>query len=173
MAYLLEGKETERLLFRKLVQEDFQEWLPFHQDSRSSEYWTGESSDATTACKMWFESTLYRYQNNFGGMNMLIEKNKKVIIGQCGLLIQIVDGVQEMEIGYSILPSYWNQGYATEAARKCMEHAFQNQLSKSLISIIHVENTASQKVAENVGMSLDKTTLYKDNPVYIFRINEP
>jgi len=62
------------------------------------------------------------------------------------------------------------KGYATEAAKKCKEFAFENNLAESLISIIHVDNIPSQKVALNNGMFLDKTTIYRDNQVHIFRI---
>jgi RimJ/RimL family protein N-acetyltransferase len=84
-----------------------------------------------------------------------------------------VDDIQELEIGYSILPKFWNQGYATEAARKCKEHAFQNDFSDSLISIIHIKNIQSEKVARKNGMELDKKTIFKEMPVNIFRINKP
>lgn len=168
-AYLLEGAETARLLFRKLTPADYDQWLPFHQDPLSSAHWSGEHSDPEIACKIWFEFTFHRYAHHLGGMNLLIEKKTNSIIGQCGLLVQTVDGVQELEIGYSVLPHYWKQGYATEAATKCMAYAYENELTTSLISIIHVNNTPSQKVAKKLGMHIDKTTVYKANPVYIFR----
>jgi len=170
MDYLLEGKQTDRLLFGKLGQADFDAWLPFHMDPLSSSYWFGENSDPKIACQQWLNATFNRYDNNLGGMNALIEKKTGALIGQCGLLLQTVDGVLELEIGYSILPHYRNRGYATEAAKKCKEHAVQNQLGQSPVSIIQIANVGSQKVAKNVGMALDKTTLYKDNKVHIFRV---
>lgn len=171
--YLLEGKETKRLLFRKIVQADFDQWLPFHQNPLSSEHWSGEHTDPLIACQNWLDATFYRYEKNLGGMNILIDKEKNSLIGQCGLLIQTVNDIQELEIGYSILPRYWNQGYATEAAKRCMQYASNNQFSESLISIVHVKNKVSQKVTENLGMSVEKTTRYKTNPVFIFRIKAP
>lgn len=168
--YLLEGQETERLVFRKFVPSDFEEWLPFHQDSRSSQFWDGLPQDPVKACKDQFARLFERYDNNLGGMNALTDKANKKLIGMCGLLVQTVDDLQELEIGYSILPEYWKKGYATEAAIKCKNYAFENKLSDSLISIIHIENLPSQKVAINNGMFLEKTTTYKDNPVHIFRI---
>ena len=90
-------------------------------------------------------------------------------IGQCGLLVQTVDGIKELEIGYSILPQFWKQGYATEAAKKCSIFAKENDFVQSLISIIHIDNLPSQKVALKNGMHLDKTTVYDNNPVHIFR----
>ena len=167
---LLTGQETERMVFRKFEHSDFDKWLPFHQDPRSSQYWDGLPQDPVKACNQQFERIFERYDNYLGGMNALVDKNTAELIGMAGLLIQTVDDIQELEIGYSILPKYWKKGFATEAALACKAYAFENKLNDSLISIIHVDNVPSQKVAQNNGMHLDKTTIYKDNPVHIFRV---
>lgn len=170
--YLLEHEESERLLFRKLEPSDFEEWLPFYHDPRSTQYWEGLPSHPEEACKVQFDRVFERYENNLGGMNALILKASGKLVGICGLLVQVVDGLEELEIGYSILPKFWLQGFAFEAAQKCKQFAFQEGYSDSLISIIHVDNVPSQKVALKNGMFLDKTTIYKDNPVHIFRVNQ-
>ncbi|WP_339708651.1 GNAT family N-acetyltransferase [uncultured Kriegella sp.] len=171
MHLLLENQETERLRFRKLKASDFNLWLPFHEDPRSSQYWEGLPSDPKQACKEQFERVFERYEKKLGGMNVLIQKKNEALVGLCGLLVQTVDEVSELEIGYSILPSYWRKGFASEAAQACKSHALKNNLSDSLISIIHIDNTPSQKVALKIGMLKDKTTVYNKNPVHIFRTN--
>ena len=103
-------------------------------------------------------------------MNVLIDKKSKELVGQAGLLIQEVDGGTMMEIGYSILPKHWKKCYASEAAVKCRDYAFKNGFTNELISIIHVDNLASVKVAEINGMTLWKTVDFKDMPVHIFKI---
>ncbi|AYN68862.1 N-acetyltransferase [Euzebyella marina] len=168
---LLEGQETSRLLFRKVKESDFDEWLPFHQDERSSEFWNGIPSDPLEACKQQFDRIFERYEKELGGMNALILKENNLLIGLSGLLIQEVDGERELEVAYSILPRFWRQGFATEAALKCKAYAGQQQLAPSLISIIQVNNLPSQKVAYNMQMTISKTTVYKNNPVHIYRIN--
>lgn len=167
---MLDQQQTERLRFRKLLVTDFEVWLPFHQDPRSSQYWEGLSQDPIIACEEQFDRFFERYEKGLGGMNALIHKSTNEFIGICGLLVQTVDDVQELEIGYAILPKHWKNGYATEGAVKCKEYAKVNDLTDSLISIIHVDNIPSQKVAQNNGMVLDKTTTYRNNPVHIFRI---
>lgn len=171
MNLLLVGQQTERLRFRKLQVSDFETWLPFHQDKRTSVHWEGLPEEPVTACQQQFESTFRRYKEGRGGMNALILKSTDKLIGLCGLLPQTVDTIQELEMGYSILPLYWGRGFATEAAKKCRIFAGKNQLANSLISIIQVDNIASQSVALKTGMELDKTTMYHDNIVHIYRVN--
>ncbi|MBS1576028.1 MAG: GNAT family N-acetyltransferase, partial [Bacteroidetes bacterium] len=81
--------------------------------------------------------------------------------------------ITELEIAYSLLPEFWNKGYATEAASKCRDYAFENDFSDSLISIISLTNIPSEKVALKTGMSVDKKTIYHHNEVNIFRVNKP
>ena len=122
---------------------------------------------------MWFNKVFDRYKNDTGGHNVLIERQTGKPVGMCGLLVQEVDGVSELEIGYSLHPDFWGKGYATEAAQKCRDFAFENNYADSLISIVHVDNNSSAKVAQRNGMKLDKTTVYKGIPVNIFRIRKP
>lgn len=173
MDYLLFGEESERLYFRKIEPSDFHQWLPFHKDPTSTKYWSEPPLTPEEACQKWFKKVFYRYEHQLGGMNALIEKNSGQLIGQCGLLVQTVDGIQELEIGYSLLPAFRNKGYATEAAKKCKSFAKEHQLASSVISIIHIDNVPSQRVALKNGMLLEKKTVYFDNPVNIFRVLIP
>ena len=168
--YLLEHQETERLYFRKVIPEDFKIWLPFYHNPESTRFWDGLPENPIEACQQQFDRIFERYEKNLGGMNALILKETHSLIGLCGLLVQEVDKQPELEIGYSILPSHWRKGFAFEAAHKCKSYAKQKGFTDSLISIIHVDNLPSQKVALKNGMFLEKTTTYKDNPVHIFRV---
>ncbi len=170
MDFLLDGQESERLLFRRIKRSDFDTWLPFHQNSRTSQYWDGLPQNPKLACAQDFDRTFFRYENQLGGKMALISKKTEEFIGLSGLLVQEVDGFKELEIAYSLLPKYWKQGYAIEAASQCKLYAIANKLALSVISIIHVANIPSQKVALKNGMKLDTTTDYLGNPVHIYRI---
>lgn len=173
MKYLLTNETTARLIFKLVDRSYFEVWMEFFEHPDSARF-LGLQDIGTPKdqCKEWFRRVEERYQNDLGGLNALIDRNTKEFIGQCGLLIQEVDGKKELEIGYSILPRFWNLGYATEAAIKCRDFAFHNNFAESLISIIHTENIKSEKVAEKTGMVKTKLTEFKNLPVNIFRINK-
>lgn len=174
MKYLLTGETTKRLMFRLVDHSYFNEWLEFFNHPDSARF-LGLQNITTPyeQCREWFSRVEGRYQNDLGGMNALIDRDTGRFIGQCGLLIQEIDGMKELEIGYSILPQFWNKGYATEAAIKCRDFAFQKNFTASLISIINTENIRSEKVAIKVGMLKTKSTEFRNMPVNIFRINKP
>ena len=168
MKFLLDGEQSERLYFRLVQQSDYNTWLPFFQDPNNFKHWIEPNESAEQACTKWFERQLHRYEFDRGEMNALVEKQSGELIGYCGLLVQTVDELEELEIGYSLLPQYWNKGFASEAAIKCLDYAFDRQFSPSLISIISVTNVPSARVAVKNGMTLSKTTIYKENRVNIF-----
>lgn len=172
MKYLLAGQESTNLLFREIQESDFGDWLEFHKDPDTSIHWISQKESPEIECRKWYDYQFQRYKNDKGGMNALIEKKSGKLVGHCGLLVQTIDEITELEIGYSLLKKFWNKGYATEAATKCRNFAFENNFSASLISIISLSNKASEKVALKNGMQVDKQTVYNGNEVNIFRITK-
>jgi len=169
MKYLLKGQETERLKFRLLEPEDFDEWMNLFKAGNIAEHLELDPKlTAYELCQIWFEKAFHRYENDLGGLNVLVDKKTNRMVGQSGLLIQTIDNEERMEIGYSILPEFWKQGFAIEAASKCKSYAFENDFADSLISMIHIKNLASEKVALRNGMSLEKRV----NSFNIFSINK-
>lgn len=157
MNYLLTGKHSPRLEFRRVTANDYNAWLPlFKEENVASFLGMPEGLSQTEQCDYWFQKVNHRYEHNLGGMNALIHKATKTLIGQSGLLIQTIDGKQRLEIGYSILPKYWGKGYAQEAAKKCKDFCFNNKLAENIVSMMHVDNIASERVAINNGMTLEK-----------------
>src|SRR6202012_2739115 len=61
------------------------------------------------------------------------------------------EGWPGVEVGWTLGKEAWGKGYATEAARASIDYAFITLPLERVISIIHPENLASQKVAVRVG----------------------
>lgn len=168
------GEETDRLYFRKVEDSDFEIWMRFCEEKDALKYIFSAEDQLLSPrekCQKWFDKVNNRYLNSLGGMNALIDKQTGDFVGQCGLLIQTIDGVEELEIGYSLLKDYRGKGFALEAAQKCKDFAIQNKSSDSLISVIIPENFSSISVAEKNGMKREKITFQNGDSVAIYRIN--
>ncbi len=92
-------------------------------------------------------------------------------IGDCGLTYQHVDGETVLEVGYHLLPEYQGKGYATEAARACLELAFDAMAATHVTAIINRMNIPSRRVAERLGMTVEVDTLSNGElPVVVYGI---
>ena len=169
---MLNGEQTARLRFRLIERSDFADWLPFFEAPESFRYWHAELQRPEVECERWYDKQFGRYNQDLGGMNALIERSSGKLVGHCGLLVQRVANIRELEIGYSLLPAFWNKGFATEAAVRCRDVAFEANDAPSLISIIGLMNVPSARVAIKNGMTIERQTVYYNNPVNIFRITK-
>ena len=98
-------------------------------------------------------------------------KSEGTLLGYCGFFHQVVDQKNEIEIGYRLHPNYWNRGLITEAAGAVRDHAFRDLKLPRVISLIHPENIASRRVAEKIGMALEKHTTFRGFPTNVFSLS--
>jgi len=61
---------------------------------------------------------------------------------------------REAELGYFLKKDYWGQGYMTEVVKSLCDLSMAELGLKQLSIITHLENLASQKVAEKSGFNL-------------------
>jgi RimJ/RimL family protein N-acetyltransferase len=100
---------------------------------------------------------------------VVLKLNGKVI-GNCGPVMQNVEGESLLEVGYHFRRDYWGHGYATEAARACVEYAFRQLGAPKVVSFILPENQPSQRVAERNGMTVEKLVTFHDLPHLMYAI---
>jgi RimJ/RimL family protein N-acetyltransferase len=76
------------------------------------------------------------------------------LIGMCGLIRR--EGLDDVDLGYAFLPAYRGQGYAREAAAAWLACAFERFGLKRIVAITSVDNVASGKVLEAIGMRFEQ-----------------
>lgn len=86
----------------------------------------------------------------------MVLKDSGELIGDCGCTLQKVEGTNHVEVGYHVRRDLWGNGYATEAARACIEYAFTKLGVDRVISLIRPENLQSIRVAEKNGLVCEK-----------------
>ncbi|MBX2972512.1 MAG: GNAT family N-acetyltransferase [Flavobacteriales bacterium] len=164
----MHGIATERLLFRTTTMDDHSWWMEYINNAEAIRFmpFTLGSADDSRA---FIQRSLDRLAKDGSGLNAIIERSICNSVGMVGLLTQEVDGVDELEIGYHLLPSAWGRGYATEAAIACKEFARAHGLAPSVISLIDHGNHASQAVAKRNGMVYEKDTVHRGVPAMVWR----
>jgi RimJ/RimL family protein N-acetyltransferase len=81
-------------------------------------------------------------------------KGEGVPIGICGLVKR--DFLADVDIGFALLPGFWGQGYAYEAASAVMEHAKEALGLKRIVAITNPENHSSIRLLEKLGLKFDR-----------------
>jgi RimJ/RimL family protein N-acetyltransferase len=146
--------ETARMTLRHMSMRDVEHLLGIFADPEAMRYYPGTKDVAET--RSWIRWTLDSYRTHGHGLWIASLKSTNEFAGQCGLTVQEVEGRPEVEIGYLFLRALWGQGLATEAARACRDYGFAHMSVARLISLIDVRNAASRRVAEKLGMRLEK-----------------
>jgi RimJ/RimL family protein N-acetyltransferase len=101
------------------------------------------------------------------GLFTVLRKSDDRLLGRVGFLLwdaqswrnalhHELEGELETEIGWTLGSEFWNRGYATEAALECRDWALREQGLRRLVSLIAAGNTASIRVAQKIGETLER-----------------
>jgi ribosomal-protein-alanine N-acetyltransferase len=95
----------------------------------------------------------------------LVLKQTNSFAGFCGM--QPLAETGEPEIGWTLTPSCWGQGLATEAASETVRDAFERVGMDHVVALAHPENRATIRVMEKLGMSYEKEMLHRGQ-IHVF-----
>jgi RimJ/RimL family protein N-acetyltransferase len=140
--------ETERLILREWYAQDFEPYARIMADADVTRYLTGEPVSRADAWRQVATIIGHWHLRGFGWW-VVERKSDGAFLGRVGM--NFPEGWPGIEVGWTLAKEYWGQGYATEAARVAMTYAFLTQNLERVISVIHVDNLASQAVATRLG----------------------
>ncbi len=146
--------ETERLLLRYLVPQDIPLLINLWTDPDVTRF-MGGPRDVETLQKNLKKKAQNPSAEQFD-LWPLIERSSGNLIGNCGLLAKEVGGVTEYEVIYVLAKSAWGNGYASEIGRALGTYAYHVRGINRLVALVQPENTASERVAQKMGMRLEK-----------------
>lgn len=175
--------ETERLVMRGWEDRDQAEFSRMNANPEVMEFfpslWTQEESDAV------FRVLRGNIEKRGWGHWALEEKSSGRFVGFTGLNIPSFEAsiTPCVEVGWRILPEFWNQGYATEAALKSLWFGFHHLKLQEIVSFTAVGNVKSQRIMEKIGMArwMEKDFLHpkvpdghvlKPHVVYVIRTDQ-
>jgi len=162
--------ETDRLILRPFTLEDLDDFALICADPEVMRFIGNGKPINKEAVKELLAWILSQYEEFGYGVYAVTLKENNQLLGFCGLIRQIIDDEPHIELGYRFDRAFWGKGIATEAAQSIKDYAFTQLNIANLVSIIHVDNMGSKRVAQKVGLDYMKQTNFKGNLVDIFYI---
>jgi RimJ/RimL family protein N-acetyltransferase len=151
--------ETDRLILRPLTLGDADDLHAALGDPEAMTFYPKPYDRAGT--EEWILKNVENHARLGYGFCAVVLRKTGACIGDCGLSLQIIDNQPELEIGYHLQRRHWKRGYATEAARAVRDHVFDTLRRNRVVSWMRKEHLDSRRVAERVGMRLEKESTHR------------
>jgi len=143
--------ETDRLALLPRSMRDFEACLAMDRDPEVTKYVPGPWNDAEQHERFVRERMAAAFGPGLGYWSIFARQQPGQFLGW--ILLIPNDGVgPEIEIGWRLNRHAWGKGYATEAARPIVAHAFQTVGLDRIVAEIDPANSASIHVAEKIGL---------------------
>jgi len=155
--------ETERLRLRQLTMDDVPVLFEMRTNVMMNRY-TDRAKMKTVEEAVEKMKTILDMVENRTGIAWAIEmKESETQIGEISFW-RIIKEHYRAEIGYSLLPDYWEKGYMTEAARCAIDYGFSMLNFHSIEANVNPGNIASIKLLEK--MHFVREAYFKENYFY-------
>jgi ribosomal-protein-alanine N-acetyltransferase len=144
--------DTERLIIRPTSVEDAELVYELMNSPKFIQYVGDRKISSPEVAKTYIEEKMLPQLKELGYSSYtIIRKSDKNKIGTCGLYNR--DGVDGIDIGFGLLPAYEGLGYAYESASRLKIAAFEEFDIKALKAITSIDNLASQRLLEKLGLA--------------------
>ena len=163
--------ETPRLILRRFTEADAPLILQLNSDPDVVKYVHEPVLQTEEEAREIIVSIILpQYELNLGRWAMHTKADNE-FIGWCGL--KYLPKKDEIDLGYRLYKKCWGKGYATEAATHALEYGF-NALKIPLITgKAHVDNIASLKILEKIGMKFIREEVEDECPIKVYTIANP
>jgi RimJ/RimL family protein N-acetyltransferase len=157
---------TERLTFREMTPDDLDLLVGLLGDPEVM--WVYTHPFSRDEVRAWIEWNARMYREHGFGLWILALRENGAFVGECGLTVQTVAGVTEIEIGYQLLPGAWGRGLATEAAAACRDFARDVAGLERVVAFIDPRNVASQRVAGKIGLAFEREVEIPEKTLWLY-----
>lgn len=144
--------ETARLTLRELEADDVDSLAQVLSDPAAMRYYPAPFDRGGIAD--WIAWARASYREHGYGLWAVIRRVDGRFLGDCGPMLQPIEGSVIPEIGYHIVPSEQGHGYATEAAQASLTWVFENRAVDVVCSLVSPENEPSRAVAAKIHQSM-------------------
>lgn len=147
--------ETERLTLRRMTLDDAAFILRLVNEPAWLRFIGDKNVRNLDDARRYIQTGPLDMYARFGfGMFLVQLKSTGAPIGACGLLRR--DTLPAPDIGYALLPEFWGQGYAFEAAAAVLSYGHKSHGLNRIMAITSPDNANSVRVLERCGMKFER-----------------
>lgn len=162
--------ETDRIHLIPFTLADSKVFQQLNNDSFIRKYlWDDELIDEATTIELMEQNKRHFEKDGYGLWKMQLKESKE-ILGYIGLWYFFDE--PQPQLLYALLEPYTKKGYATEAGRFIIDHAFNKLGFDHLIAATDEPHLQSQKVAQRLGMSFSEKRIENGKPTLFYRIDK-
>jgi len=148
--------ETRRLLLRMMRMDDLDDYYAYVSQPEIARYNSWLAPRSLAECRVFFGGrVIERYKSMLPTPWGVVDKMTGRLVGQCGFT-QWYPADMRAEIAYGISKAYWGKGYIPEAVRMVLAFGFRVLGIERIQAACMVENVASERVMQKVGMSFEE-----------------
>ncbi len=163
--------ETARLRAERLGPADLAALYQMHRDPLVMATLGGVRSDEET--RKYLRVNMEHWARHGFGVWMLRTLVDGIFVGRCAIRHLEVEGRDELELAWALVPERWGQGYATEAARAMVELARTRLGLGDLVALTLPDNLASRRVMERVGGVHERDVVHAELQHVLYRFRAP
>lgn len=144
--------ETPRLILREWLESDYEPFIVLNADADVMEFFPDVLSLDETLAQIGRINV--HFEKNGFGLFAIERKDNGQFIGFTGLAHVNFESYFTpcVEIGWRLSKQNWGLGFATEAAKACIEYGFNKLDLKEICSFTSIHNKRSEHVMEKIGM---------------------
>jgi RimJ/RimL family protein N-acetyltransferase len=143
---------SDRLGFRNWIEDDVKEMIAINSNAEVMAYFPSIQDEQQTI------AFVQRMQNQFhekGYCYYAVDRlDSNSFIGFIGLSRQAYQAAFTpcVDIGWRLKKAEWNQGFATEGARRCLAYAFNDLNIETVYAVAPKVNLKSEHIMQAIGM---------------------
>lgn len=149
--------ETERLILRPITMSDASDMFEYASDKETTHHVF--PTHKTLKETEWVIANLFMRAPL--GHFAIEEKKDTKMIGTCD--IRPDEASQSVELAYALNKNYWGKGLATEVVRKLVDVSIINLKAVRVWAAHDIDNRASGRVMEKVGMKKEGVLRLRQN----------
>ncbi len=169
--------ETDRLILREMVPTDVDGMFELDSDPLVHKYLGNNPVTSKEQVMKYINFIREQYEKRGIGRFAAIEKASGDFIGWSGIKLntgekETLNGNDHFyDIGYRFIPRYWGKGYATESSIATLKYGFEELGIETMCGAAEVENIASNKVLQKIGLKFINEFTYDDIKCYWYELN--